>query len=55
MIILNKIDKKNKVFSLDENKISIITKENIVNYRKTSKINCAKYILDSIYTQIKNK
>ena len=55
MIISNKIGKKNKVFGLDENKISIITKEGVTNYGKTSKINCAKYILNSIYNQIKNK
>ena len=54
MIIYNKISNNNKVFGLNENKISIITKDTIKNYTKTSKINCAKYIVDSIYKQIKN-
>ena len=54
MIIYNKINKNNKVFGLSENKISILTKDKTINYAKTSKINCAKYILDSIYKEIKN-
>jgi phosphopantothenoylcysteine decarboxylase/phosphopantothenate--cysteine ligase len=54
MIIYNKINKNNKVFGLDENKISIITKNKTRNYAKTSKINCAKYIIDFIYNEIKN-
>jgi phosphopantothenoylcysteine decarboxylase/phosphopantothenate--cysteine ligase len=53
MIIYNKISHKNKVFGLNKNQISIITKNKIKNYAKTSKINCAKYIVDSIYNQIK--
>ena len=52
MIIYNQINKKNKVFGLDENKISILTKNKTINYSKTSKINCSKYILDSIYDEI---
>ena len=55
MIIYNKISKKNKVFGLDENKISILTKNKIVNYPKCSKLKCANLILDSIYDEIKNK
>ena len=47
--------KKNKVFGLDENKISILTKNKIVNYSKFSKLNCANLIVDSIYNEIKNK
>ena len=54
MIIYNKINKNNKVFELNENKISIITKNKTKNYTKTSKINCAKYIIDSIYNEINN-
>ena len=54
MIIYNKINKNNKVFGLNENKISIITKKKIINYSKTSKINCANYIIDSIYNEINN-
>jgi phosphopantothenoylcysteine decarboxylase/phosphopantothenate--cysteine ligase len=52
MIIYNKISKNNKVFGLNFNKISILTKNNTRNYAKTSKINCAKYIIDSIYREI---
>ena len=55
MIIYNKINKKNKVFGLDENKISILTKNKIVNYSKFSKLKCANLIVDAIYNEIKNK
>jgi len=54
MIIYNKISKKNKIFGLNENKISILTKNKIRNYAKTSKINCSKLIIESIYNEIKN-
>ena len=54
MIIYNKINKNNKVFELNENKISIITKNKTKNYAKTSKSDCAKYIIDSIYNEINN-
>ena len=40
---------------LNENKISVITKDKVKNYSKTSKVNCAKHIIDSIYNQIKIK
>ncbi len=55
MIIHNKISDDNKVFGLNDNKISIITKDKIKNYAKTSKINCAKYIIESIYKKLKDK
>jgi len=55
MIIYNKISKKNKVFGLDENKISILTKNKIINYSKFSKLKCANLIVDSIYDEFKNK
>ncbi len=54
MIIYNQISNNNKVFGLDDNKISIITKNKVLNYSKTSKVKCAKYIVNSIYNQIKN-
>ena len=54
MIVYNKISSENKVFGMNQNRISILTKGKIVNYAKTSKINCAKYIIDSIYNEIKN-
>ena len=43
-IIVNKIDKRNKVFGSDMNKISIITKDKILNFKKTTKTNVAKNI-----------
>ena len=49
MIIYNKIDKNNKVFGEDWNKISIITKKEIKNYKKMTKVNCAKQIIKSIH------
>jgi len=55
MIIYNKISAKNKVFGLDENKISIITKNKIINYAKCSKFKCANLIINSIINEIKNK
>ncbi len=55
MIVYNKISKKNKVFGLDENKISVLTKNKIINYAKSSKFQCATLIIDSIYNEIKNK
>ena len=55
MIIYNKIGNDNKVFGLNENKISVITKDKVKNYSKTSKVNCAKHIIDSIYNQIRIK
>ena len=48
-IVVNKIDKKNKVFGLDMNKISIVTKNKTVNFKKTSKTNVAKKIVNLIY------
>ena len=53
MIIYNKISNYNKVFGLNTNKISIITKNKVKNYSKTSKVKCAKHIVESIYNQIK--
>ena len=55
MIIYNKISNDNKVFGLNTNKISVITKYKVKNYSKTSKVKCAKYIVDSIYNEIKIK
>ncbi len=55
MIIYNKISNDNKVFGLNKNRISIITKNKIKNYSKTSKTKCAKYVVDSIYKQINIK
>ena len=54
MMIYNKISKYNKVFGLNLNKISIITKTEVKNYPKTSKTVCAKHIIDSIYKEFTN-
>ena len=52
MIVYNKINKENKVFNSDYNKISIITKNQIKDLKKMTKVNCAKEILKHIYTSI---
>jgi phosphopantothenoylcysteine decarboxylase/phosphopantothenate--cysteine ligase len=48
-IIVNKIDKKNKVFNSEMNKISIVTKEQIFNFKKTTKVEVAKKITNFIH------
>ena len=48
-IVVNKIDAKNKVFGSDMNKISIVTKEKVLNFNKTTKTNVAKKITKFIY------
>ena len=48
-IVVNKIDSKNKVFGSDMNKISIVTKEKVLNFSKTTKTNVAKKITQFIY------
>ena len=55
MIIYNKISRNNKVFGMNDNKISILTKKNIKNYAKSSKLHCTNLIIDSIYNEIKYK
>ena len=55
MIIYNKISNNKKVFDLSKNKISIITNEKTKSYPKTSKVKCAKFIVDSIYNEINIK
>tara|TARA_B100001057_G_scaffold183032_1_gene183689 strand:+ start:1848 stop:3029 length:1182 start_codon:yes stop_codon:yes gene_type:complete len=52
MIIYNKINKTNKVFGEDWNKISIITKKEIKDYKKMTKVNCAKQIIKSIQNSL---
>ena len=46
LIIYNQINNKNKIFDSDYNKISIISKNKIISYRKMSKVNCAKKIIN---------
>ena len=47
-IIVNKIDKRNKVFGSDFNKVSFITKTKTMNLNRSSKINIAKKIIKLI-------
>ena len=54
MIVYNKINNKNKVFESDYNKISIITKNQIKNYKKMTKVNCANEIIKNINFYLSN-
>ena len=45
VIIVNKIDKNNKVFGLDVNRVSFVTKKKIIHIKKQSKENIAKKIV----------
>ena len=47
-IVVNKIDKNNQVFGSDLNKVSFITKKETLNFKKTSKINIAKKMIQLI-------
>ena len=56
IVIYNKINKENQVFGSDYNKISIITKKEIKNFKKMTKVNCAKEIIKYVYNyQINNE
>jgi phosphopantothenoylcysteine synthetase/decarboxylase len=46
---VNEISENNKVFGSDMNKISIITKNKILNFKKTTKRMVAKTITKFIY------
>ncbi len=54
IIIYNKIDKKNQVFGSEYNKISIISNKNIKNFKKMTKVNCAKEIIKYVYNYSTN-
>ena len=45
LIVYNKINKENQIFGSDYNKISIISKNDIKNFKKMTKVNCAKEII----------
>ena len=47
-IILNKINNKNKIFGSDMNKITFITRNRTINFKKDSKTNIAKKIINLI-------
>ena len=49
MIVYNKINNKNKVFDSNYNQISIITKNQIKEFKKMTKVNCAKEIIKHIF------
>lgn len=48
IIVLNKLSAENNIFNNEENIISIVSKNNIVDYNKMSKRDCAKVILDYV-------
>ena len=48
LIIYNNINKIKNVFGSSYNTISIISSNDIVNYKKMSKTNCAKKIINTI-------
>ena len=47
-IIANKLDKDNQVFGSDFNKITLVKKEKIRNFKKMSKVNVSKKIVEEI-------
>ena len=49
IVVYNKININNNVFGSDYNKISIITKKEIKNFKKKTKVNCAKEIINYAY------
>ncbi len=49
IIIYNKINKENEVFGSDYNRISIVTKKEVKNLKKMTKVNCAKEIINYVY------
>ena len=49
MIVYNKVTNKNKIFGSDYNKISIVTNDQIKNFKKMTKVNCAKEIIKYIH------
>ncbi len=53
-IIVNKINKYNKVFNEENNKVSIVTKNSVFNLKKMTKINIAKKIVNFIH-EVENK
>ena len=49
IIVYNKISKNNNVFGSDFNKVSIVTESEIKHFKKMTKTNCAKEIINYIY------
>jgi phosphopantothenoylcysteine decarboxylase/phosphopantothenate--cysteine ligase len=47
-IIVNKIDKNNEVFGSDLNKVSFITKKSTIHFKKMTKVNVAKKVIELI-------
>jgi phosphopantothenoylcysteine decarboxylase/phosphopantothenate--cysteine ligase len=48
-IVVNQINDNNKVFGSDMNKVSIITKNKVINYKKTTKKKVAKRIIKLVH------
>ncbi len=49
MIIYNRITEREKIFGSDYNKISIVTKNEIKNYKRMTKVKCAREIINYAY------
>ena len=54
-IVANELNKQNKVFGSDFNKIVIIKKNEIKKFKKMTKINIAKKLVNEIYIYFNNK
>tara|TARA_B100000700_G_scaffold325073_1_gene432844 strand:+ start:330 stop:1502 length:1173 start_codon:yes stop_codon:yes gene_type:complete len=50
-IVVNKISKNNKIFNSDYNKVDIISKNKIQNFKKNTKINIAKNLVKVIINE----
>ena len=48
LIVVNKIDKKNKVFGLDYNQVTLVSHNEIKKLKKMTKINIAKILVNKI-------
>jgi len=51
-IIINKLNKKNMIFGSDFNKITLVKKDKIIRWKKMSKINVSKKIVEEIIKDI---
>ena len=51
-IIVNKLNKKNMIFGSDFNKITLVKKDKIIWWKKMSKINVSKKIVEEIIKDI---
>ena len=52
-IIANQITKKEKIFGSDYNKVVIIKPDKIIKFKRMTKINLAKKIVENIFEELK--